>query len=197
MDNIKINASDIRMSSVVKEVDVKEAERAIAKIMNETMVKKEWEISSCDMSQPNCNVRLYSSYENFEYIMEYTKRYYALKENQKNDFLFFILYFQGIPMGASLLELNTGMEGSEIISLVTHCAARGFGFLLIEFALNKLLQLGMNSRLKLEPVFGSIPAYTKMGFETSGGNGTYYYLDPAKRGDKWQFINGCYQYRVC
>ncbi|MDX7987517.1 GNAT family N-acetyltransferase [Xenorhabdus sp. 12] len=200
MPNIKINVSDIRMSLVVKEVDASEARSAINMIMNETMLQKDWEYSiyseTFDELQLDWNDRYSASSKIFSDIENCAKLCTESIQGTENECLFILAYFQGRPVGALQLKLKYEQGWSEVAFLATHCGLRSSGYLLIEFSINKTLQLGRSGKLKLVSKYGARSAYTKMGFET-GGNETYYFLDPAKRSDKWRFINGCYKYIGC
>ncbi|PHM37406.1 N-acetyltransferase [Xenorhabdus mauleonii] len=198
MPNIKINVPDARMSLVIKEVNANEAKRAINIIMNETMLQKDWEYpiysETFDEPQLNWNDRYNSSCKIFSHIGNCAKICTESAQGAENECLFILAYFQGVPVGALQLKLKYEQGWSEIAFLATHCGLRSSGYLLIEFSINKTLQLGRSGKLKLVSLPEAKSAYAKMGFDTSGGNGAYCFLDPAKRSDKWQFNNSCYKY---
>ncbi|CDG16452.1 hypothetical protein [Xenorhabdus doucetiae] len=121
----------------------------------------------------------------------------------KKNLLFFVAYFRGVPVGALQFtykdepDKNKPADAPKINYLATHCGIRNCGALLVEYAVNESLQLGMDGKLRLAPLDNSsIPVSLKMGFTQLEG-GKYLYLNPAES-NKWDCSNpNRYRYRGC
>ncbi|CDG16451.1 GNAT family N-acetyltransferase [Xenorhabdus doucetiae] len=101
--------------------------------------------------------------------------------------VFFVAYFQGVPVGVLWFDPNYECEIPEVDYLATHCGIRNCGVLLMEYAVNESRQLGRGGQLKLTPLDNAIPAYLKMGFTELSGS-THLYLNPAEN-NKWDCRN--------
>ncbi|MDC9581106.1 GNAT family N-acetyltransferase [Xenorhabdus sp. PR6a] len=112
----------------------------------------------------------------------------------RKKIVFFVAYFQGVPVGALQFNPNDGCEIPEVDYLATHCGIRNCGVLLMEYAVNESRQLKMGGQLRLTPLDNAISAYLKMGFTELSGS-TYLYLNPAES-NKWDCSNlNRYRYR--
>ncbi|MBD2784106.1 hypothetical protein ID858_04525 [Xenorhabdus sp. DI] len=126
-----------------------------------------------------------------------------IKYIDKKNLLFFVAYFRGVPVGALQFtykdepDKNKPADAPKINYLATHCGIRNCGALLVEYAVNESLQLGMDGKLRLAPLDNSsIPVSIKMGFTQLEG-GKYLYLNPAES-NKWDCSNpNRYRYRGC
>ncbi|OKP01133.1 hypothetical protein [Xenorhabdus eapokensis] len=182
---------DVRASIVTKEISSEEAENALMKITQETM-SSDWQCSNpLDNEQNKWNTR-YNQASGIFYCILARIRSPVVK---KTGILFFASYFKGVPIGIlQFSPKNKALtEYPEVDYLATHCGIRNCGVLLIEYAVNKSQQLGMNGKLTLTPLSGAEPAYFNMGFTYL--NSMTLMLNPAAIKNKWYFIEGRYKYK--
>ncbi|PHM37408.1 N-acetyltransferase [Xenorhabdus mauleonii] len=201
MPNIKITMHDARMSLVVKEVDKNKAQKNVSTILYENMLNKDWLYEETseppDSFQQKWNDRYDESRRALVNILEEISRDIRPRQKLEKDILYFIAYFRGVPVGALLLYADGGSKGaSSIEHMATHSGIRGCGVLLIEAAINKLLQLGMSGKVRtIASTNENARAYINMGFRHIDQYELI--LRPAKRNDKWNFIDGHYKYIGC
>ncbi|PHM77338.1 GNAT family N-acetyltransferase [Xenorhabdus cabanillasii] len=184
---------DIRCSIVIKEAGLSEVFNATQK-MKDTM-NNEWLCSNysgqLDEEQITWNSRYNQALKIFKFF--YTNIGIRLKlEETDKRVLFFVAYFRGIPIGVLQLLITDGLP--KVVFLATHCGIRGCGVLLIESAVNKSQQLGMEGKLQLSPYERAISAYMAMGFTRAGEHLELY---PADRSDKWKWNKATGRYRFC
>ncbi|OTA21454.1 N-acetyltransferase [Xenorhabdus beddingii] len=192
--NIALAVANARVSMTVREIDAKEACSATNRMMNNTM-DSGWKYENpshfLDDKQQKWNSRYDEALSVFDLVSWNAQR--ELSESKKKLF-FFAAYYQGVPVG--ILQLTTENGFAEVDYLATHCGIRNCGVLLIEQAVNKSQQLGMQGKIKLRPLQDAIPAYIKMGFIKVP---PYLELDPAQTEDKWHYdkVSNRYKYQSC
>ncbi|PHM37228.1 GNAT family N-acetyltransferase [Xenorhabdus innexi] len=181
----------------VKEVTSEEASIALKRIL-ETL-DCSWECSEPLYSPrfDNEQIAWNHRYNDTRKILRFLKNNTGSSSNRSNELnknIFLIAYFRGVPIGASLLcrERNDSLK---VRFLATHQGIRGCGALLIESAVNKSKQMGMEGKLELAPLKRAEGAYMNMGFI---GNGEYMVLRPNESSEQWMWNEEkqCYKYKL-
>ncbi|MDC9596057.1 GNAT family N-acetyltransferase [Xenorhabdus anantnagensis] len=197
---------DIRLWIKIKKSTEEEMYNVVNSIMIKTMKYDEWQYHNkdnvYDNEQKKWNERHAESHGifrtmdlNIELGVNDEKR-----RESKQELLFFVAYFKGVPIGVLQLTPSDDEFGTpllEVSYIAAHCGIRNCGVLLIEHAVNESQQLCMNGNLKINPIPASRQIYINMGFTESFSKTSknYLYLNPAKS-LKWHFINDRYKYKL-
>ncbi|PHM77337.1 GNAT family N-acetyltransferase [Xenorhabdus cabanillasii] len=172
----------------IKEVSPEEALYATEKMLTETMAD-DWfyfDFLKLDEEQERWKMRYNQAYNILNCISTNAKLQSMRDKTGGSKKFFFVAYFRSIPVGALQLLVKDNHENElpEVSFLATHCGIRGCGILLIESAVNKSQQSGMEGKLQLSPYERARSAYMAMGFTRVGGHLELY---PADRSDKWKW----------
>ncbi|WP_416777319.1 hypothetical protein ACNFJN_03465 [Xenorhabdus budapestensis] len=182
----------------IKEVSPEEAFYATEKMLTETMAE-DWfyfDFLKLDKEQERWKMRYNQAFSILNCLSTNAKLQSMRDKTDGSKKFFAVAYFRGIPVGALqlLVQDNHENELSEVSFLATHCGIRGCGVLLIEYAVNKSQQLGMEGKLKLSPYDEARQAYINMGFMNINGGME---LHPAARNDKWKWNKITSRYECC
>ncbi|WP_340610432.1 hypothetical protein [Xenorhabdus bharatensis] len=203
LPNMRFKSINIRHSIVVKVVEPLEALNSAQKITIETM-NDEWDsfisdkrkcgVQKFDQEQCRWGLRCNNARNIFQHILDNASDCINGQGTSSESTFFIVAYFDAIPIGIlNLLVRRNNDELPEIVYLASHCGIRGCGPLLVEKAINTLLQLGMPGDIRLLPLKDAVPAYINMGFTTLYGEMVLY---PSECSDKWKFNakEDCYKY---